>query len=149
MAVRRRGASAVAVHGGGGRVPKRARVTAEPSLLDVRAFPGQKEEGEEQPARGGGGGGKKSSSSSSTFRAQVRGFLARCAVAAPASEAGELSPGMSSWHVGFTTAGGEAVAVMEVVEEEVARARRVYCEHCTVAGELTQMLLSRGDLLCR
>ncbi|EAZ17917.1 hypothetical protein OsJ_33464 [Oryza sativa Japonica Group] len=98
MAVRRRGASAVAVHGGGGRVPKRARVTAEPSLLDVR------------------------------------GFLARCAVAVPASEAGELSPGMSSWHVGFTTAGGEAVAVMEVVEEEVARARRVYCEHCTVAG---------------
>jgi hypothetical protein len=145
MAVRRRGTSAVAVHGGGGRVPKRARVTAEPSLLDVRAFPGQ-EEGEKQPARGGG---KKSSSSSSTFRAQVRGFLARCAVAVPASEAGELSPGMSSWHVGFTTAGGEAVAVMEVVEEEVARARRVYCEHCTVAGELTQMLLSRGDLLCR
>uniref|UniRef100_A0A0E0ME41 PHD-type domain-containing protein n=1 Tax=Oryza punctata TaxID=4537 RepID=A0A0E0ME41_ORYPU len=118
MAVRRR-ASAVAVHGG--RVPKRARVTAEPSLLEMRAFPGRNKE--EEPARGGG---------QSSFRARVRGFLARCAVAAAPTEMDELSPGMSSWHVGFTTA--EAVAVMEVVEEEVARSRRVYCEHCTVAG---------------
>lgn len=51
MAVRRRGTSAVAVHGGGGRVPKRARVTAEPSLLDVRAF----RAGGGERARGGGG----------------------------------------------------------------------------------------------
>ncbi|KAL6868327.1 hypothetical protein ACP4OV_015172 [Aristida adscensionis] len=96
------------------RPPKRARVTAEPRALDLRAF----------PAAGGGGGGE------GAFRDRVRWFLARCAV-----------PARGAWRVAFRAGeeeggGGRAVLEMEVVEEDVARAAaaRVYCEHCTVAG---------------
>jgi len=92
------------------RPPKRARVTAGPRPLDMRAFP----EGLPPPPRG-------------AFRECVRAFLARCAV-----------PAGGAWRVGFRAGDGDGAALrMEVVEEDVARAgaARVYCEHCTVAGE--------------
>ncbi|CAN6380998.1 unnamed protein product [Urochloa humidicola] len=95
------------------RPPKRARVTAGPRPLDMRAFPA----GEGLPPPRG------------AFRECVRAFLARCAV-----------PADGAWRVGFRAGeeveGAEAVLGMEVVEEDVARAGagRVYCEHCTVAG---------------
>ncbi|TVU25939.1 hypothetical protein EJB05_28460, partial [Eragrostis curvula] len=99
-----------------GRPPKRARVTAEPRPLDMRAFPA----GGDGLAAGGGGG--------AAFRDRVRAFLARCAV-----------PADGAWRVGLRVGeegGKTATVAMEVVEEDVARAgaARVYCEHCTVAG---------------
>lgn len=108
----------MAVHG---RQPKRARrgrVTAEPCLLDMRDFPGAGE-----------------GALDGTFRDSVRGFLARCAVPAPAEQGGVLGAGRAAWQVGFRVGDEGEVAVMEVVEEDVPRARRVYCTHCTVAGE--------------
>jgi hypothetical protein len=102
------------------RPPKRARVTAGPRPLDLRAFPGRGGAGEEgpplPPPRG-------------AFRECVRAFLARCAV-----------PSDGAWRVAFRAGvedGDGALLEMEVVEEDVARAGagRVYCEHCTVAGE--------------
>lgn len=110
----------MAVHG---RPAKRARVTAEPCLLDVRAF-------KEERARAG------------AFRANVRGFLSRYAspAAAAAGEWGEegvMGAGAgAAWQVGFRVGedGEASVVVMDVVEEDVPGARRVYCDHCTVAG---------------
>ncbi|CAO2141315.1 unnamed protein product [Urochloa humidicola] len=96
------------------RPPKRARVTAGPRPLDMRAFPA----GEGLPPPRG------------AFRECVRAFLARSAV-----------PADGAWRVGFRAGeeeveGAAAVLGMQVVEEDVARAGagRVYCEHCTVAG---------------
>ncbi|KAG8090947.1 hypothetical protein GUJ93_ZPchr0011g26897 [Zizania palustris] len=105
-----------------GRGTKRARVTAEPCLLDMREFPAGAEV-EEESQRG------------QPFRARVRGFVARCAVPAAALQRVEGSPAYPSWLVGFRAGeDGDAVAVMEVVQEDVPRARRIHCEHCTVAG---------------
>ncbi|KAK3133512.1 hypothetical protein QOZ80_6AG0537470 [Eleusine coracana subsp. coracana] len=100
-----------------GRPPKRARVTAWPRPLDIRAFPC----GGEGLEAGGGG-------SAVAFRDRVRAFLARCAV-----------PSGGAWCVGLRVGeedGKAATVAMEIVEEDVARAgaARVYCEHCTVAG---------------
>lgn len=96
-----------------GRPPKRVRVTAGPRPLDLRAFPAA---GDGPPPRG-------------AFRDCVRAFLARSAV-----------PADGAWRVAFRVGEGEgdgAVVGLEVVEEDVARAGagRIYCEHCTVAGE--------------
>jgi len=98
------------------RPSKRARVTAGPRPLDMRAFPA-----------GGGGGGEGLPPPRGAFRECVRAFLARCAVRAG-----------GAWRVGFRAGDGDGASLrMEVVEEDVARAgaARVYCEHCTVAGE--------------
>ncbi|KAM0861455.1 hypothetical protein ACQ4PT_045883 [Festuca glaucescens] len=113
----------MAVHGRPTKLARRTRVTAEPYLLDMRAFPGPKE-------RAG----------AATFRANVRGFLALHASPAPAPAEWEqeavLGDAGAMWQVGFRVDGeGEAsVVVMDVVEEDVPRARRVHCDHCTVAG---------------
>jgi hypothetical protein len=98
-----------------GRPPKRVRVTAGPRALDLRPFPAAGEP-VPPPPRG-------------AFRDCVRAFLARSAV-----------PADGAWRVAFRVGegGGDgAVVGMEVVEEDVARAGagRIYCEHCTVAGE--------------
>nr|CAB3489592.1 unnamed protein product [Digitaria exilis] len=82
------------------RPPKRARVTAGPRPLDLRAFPAGGDGPPLPPPRG-------------AFRESVRGFLARCAV-----------PADGAWRVAFRAGDGDgAVALgMEVVEEDVARA---------------------------
>uniref|UniRef100_A0A453HGU4 Uncharacterized protein n=1 Tax=Aegilops tauschii subsp. strangulata TaxID=200361 RepID=A0A453HGU4_AEGTS len=110
-----------------GRPTKRARrgrVLAEPCLLDLRAFPGWKE-------RAG----------AASFRANVRGFLSRHASPAPPpaewEQGGVLGDAGAVWQVGFRVGeeGGASVVAMDVVEEDVPRARRVHCDHCTVAGK--------------
>jgi len=82
-----------------------------PHALDLQAFPAAGE-APAPPPRG-------------AFRDCVRAFLARSAV-----------PADGAWRVAFRVGDG-AVVAMEVVEEDVARAGawRIYCEHCTVAGE--------------
>uniref|UniRef100_A0A8I6WZ14 Zinc finger PHD-type domain-containing protein n=2 Tax=Hordeum vulgare subsp. vulgare TaxID=112509 RepID=A0A8I6WZ14_HORVV len=111
----------MAVHGRPTKRARRGRVLAEPGLLDLRAFPGRKERA--GPA---------------SFRAGVRGFLSRHAAPAAEWEQGAvLGDAGAVWQVGFRVGGeeGEAsVVVMDVVEEDVPRARRVHCDHCTVAG---------------
>jgi hypothetical protein len=102
----------------------RTRVTAEPRALDMRTFPAG---GAEGTACGGG-----------TFRDRVRAFLARFA-----------APSAGAWRVGLR-AGEEdwkaAAIVMGVLEEDVARTAtaRIYCDHCTVAGESLTALVRRG-----
>jgi hypothetical protein len=114
----------MAVHGRPTKRARRTRVTAEPCLLDMRAFPGAKER-----------------AAAATFRANVRGFLSRHASPAPATvEWGQeavLGDAGAVWQVGFRVGaeGEAAVVVMDVVEEDVPRARRVHCDHCTVAGK--------------
>ncbi|XP_037429476.1 PHD finger protein At1g33420-like [Triticum dicoccoides] len=109
-----------------GRPTKRARrgrVLAEPCLLDLRAFPGRKER-----------------AAAASFRANVRGFLSRHASPAPPpaewEQGGVLGDAGAVWQVGFRVGeeGEASVVVMDVVEEDVPRARRVHCDHCTVAG---------------
>lgn len=124
----------MAVHGRPTKRARRTRVTAEPCLLDMRAFPGAKE-------RAG----------AATFRANVRGFLARHASPAPPApvEWGQesvLGDAGATWQVGFRVGGEEgqaaSVVVMDVVEEDVPRARRVHCDHCTVASKLSVLSCS-------
>lgn len=88
---------------------KRVRVTAVPRPLELRSFPAA---AEGLPPRG-------------AFRDCVRSFLAGSAV-----------PADGAWQVAFEVGNG-AVVVMEVVEEDVAKTgiERIYCDHCTVAGE--------------
>jgi hypothetical protein len=91
-------------------------VTAEPRALDMRTFPF--------------GGAEGTACDGGAFRDRVRAFLARF-----------TAPSAGAWRVGLR-AGEEdgkaaAAVVMGVVEEDVARAgaARIYCDHCTVAGE--------------
>jgi hypothetical protein len=97
-------------------VTGRTRVTAEPRALDMRTFPF--------------GGAEGTACDGGAFRDRVRAFLARF-----------TAPSAGAWRVGLR-AGEEdgkaaAAVVMGVVEEDVARAgaARIYCDHCTVAGE--------------
>jgi hypothetical protein len=41
---------------------------------------------------------------------------------------------------------GSAVVSLDVVEEDVARSRTVYCDQCRVVGELTQLELLKNAL---
>ena len=75
------------------------------------------------------------------FRTNVRSFLTKHALHPPPSA---LFPHLLTWQilfrVGDLTDGPEsnpAVVCLDVVEEDVARSRSVYCDHCRVVGELT------------
>ena len=79
------------------------------------------------------------------FRANVRSFLAEHALLSPPSS---LFPHLLTWQISFRVGdllecgGGEAgpeVVSLDVVEEDVARSRSVYCDQCRVVGELTQL----------
>jgi hypothetical protein len=95
-----------------------------------------------------------SSSSSSSpppprgpFRSNIRSFLTEHALLPPPSS---LFPHLLTWQISFQVgdlvgcggaeAGGGVVS-LDVVEEDVARSRSVYCDQCRVVGELTQLEL--------
>lgn len=76
------------------------------------------------------------------FRSNVHSFLTKYALLPPPSA---LFPHLLTWQilfrVGEITEGGEsgpAVICLDVVEEDVARSRSVYCDQCRVFGELTR-----------
>ena len=75
------------------------------------------------------------------FRTNVRNFLTKHALLPPPSA---LFPHLLTWQIHFRvgdlTEGPEstpAVVCLDVVEEDVARSRSVYCDQCRVVGELT------------
>ncbi|KAG4911065.1 hypothetical protein JHK87_057181 [Glycine soja] len=79
------------------------------------------------------------------FRSNVRAFLTKHALLPPPSA---LFPHLLTWQivfrVGELTEGPDAPAVcLDVVEEDVARSRSVYCDQCRVFGELTRQYFSR------
>ncbi|GAB2287189.1 hypothetical protein Dimus_021573 [Dionaea muscipula] len=72
------------------------------------------------------------------FQSNVRAFLRRHALPLPPSS---LSPHLMTWQILFRagdfTEGPDAVPAvvgLDLVEEEVARSRSVYCDHCRVVG---------------
>ncbi|GAB2277246.1 hypothetical protein Dimus_011953 [Dionaea muscipula] len=96
------------------------RVTAE--LQDILTFPS----GDGLTVAGG------------PFRSNVRAFLRRHALPPPQSS---FSPNLIAWkilfRVGDHTEGPDTLPVvvgLEVVEEDVARSRSVYCDQCRVVG---------------
>lgn len=79
------------------------------------------------------------------FRSNVRAFLTKHALLPPPSA---LFPHLLTWQivfrVGELTEGPDApVVCLDVVEEDVARSRSVYCDQCRVFGELTRQYFSR------
>ncbi|KAL0448275.1 UNVERIFIED_CONTAM: PHD finger protein [Sesamum latifolium] len=71
------------------------------------------------------------------FRTTVRAFLTKHALLPPPSS---LFPHLLTWQVLFRVGdlagddGGPAVVCLDVVEEDVARSRSVYCDQCRVVG---------------
>ncbi|CAA0833976.1 PHD finger protein [Striga hermonthica] len=71
------------------------------------------------------------------FRTAVRDFLTNHALLPPPSS---LFPHLLTWQVLFRVGdvagddGGPAVVCLDVVEEDVARSRSVYCDQCRVVG---------------
>ncbi|EXC66839.1 hypothetical protein L484_000134 [Morus notabilis] len=107
----------------------KSRVTAD--LYDFLTFP--------SPADSAGG---------AAFRAKIRAFLSKHAMLPPPSS---LFPHLMTWQILFRVGGGDAmegaagddfllppaVVCLDVVEEDVARSRSIYCDQCRVVGELT------------
>ncbi|MCH85124.1 PHD finger protein [Trifolium medium] len=81
------------------------------------------------------------------FRTNVRSFLTKHALLPPPSA---LFPHLLTWQIMFRVGGGlnetedgsEPVVCLDVVEEDVARSRSVYCDQCRVVGELTRLLFA-------
>ncbi|KAL6956542.1 hypothetical protein U1Q18_041225 [Sarracenia purpurea var. burkii] len=104
-----------------GRPLKRMKRRVTADLSDFLAF----------PSAGDG------SSAGAPFRTSVRAFLSRHAILPPPSS---LFPHLLTWQilfrVGDLTAdgpnGSPAVVCLDVVEEDVARSRSVYCDQCRV-----------------
>uniref|UniRef100_A0A5B6YQJ3 Uncharacterized protein n=1 Tax=Davidia involucrata TaxID=16924 RepID=A0A5B6YQJ3_DAVIN len=74
-----------------------------------------------------------------SFRTSVRAFLSKHAILPPPSS---LFPHLLTWQilfrVGDLTDGPDSsssVVCLDVVEEDVARSRSVYCDQCRVVGE--------------
>ncbi|KAG8383336.1 hypothetical protein BUALT_Bualt04G0001900 [Buddleja alternifolia] len=71
------------------------------------------------------------------FRTSVKAFLSKHALLPPPSS---LFPHLLTWQVLFRVGdlagddGGPAVVCLDVVEEDVARSRSVYCDQCRVVG---------------
>ncbi|CAA0839284.1 PHD finger protein [Striga hermonthica] len=71
------------------------------------------------------------------FRTAVRAFLTKHALLPPPSS---LFPHLLTWQILFRVGdlaggdGGPAVVCLDVVEEDVARSRSVYCDQCRVVG---------------
>ncbi|KAE9444750.1 hypothetical protein RHGRI_022235 [Rhododendron griersonianum] len=81
------------------------------------------------------------------FRTSVRAFLSKHAALPPPSS---LFPHLLTWQilfrVGDLTAEGPdaspAVVCLDVVEEDVARSRSVYCDQCRVVGEFLHRVVT-------
>ncbi|WJX71677.1 hypothetical protein P8452_55648 [Trifolium repens] len=73
------------------------------------------------------------------FRTNVRSFLTKHALLPPPSA---LFPHLLTWQIMFRVGGGlnetedgsEPVVCLDVVEEDVAKSRSVYCDQCRVVG---------------
>lgn len=102
------------------RLVKR-RVTAD--LSDFLTFPSA--------------GDLESPAAAKPFRATVRAFLTKHALLPPPSS---LFPHLLTWQILFRVGdltgddGGPALVCLDVVEEDVARSRSVYCDQCRVVG---------------
>lgn len=79
------------------------------------------------------------------FRSNDKAFLVRHALSPPLSS---LLPHLVTWQVllrvgdsadSFVNSSSPVVCV-DVVEEEVAKCRSVYCDQCRVVGESTQLV---------
>lgn len=79
------------------------------------------------------------------FRTTVRSLLTKHAFLPPPST---LFPHLLAWQILFRVGdvavddGGPATVCLDVVEEDVARSRSVYCDQCRVVGEFS------ADVLC-
>lgn len=77
------------------------------------------------------------------FRASVRSFLSEYALLPPPSS---LFPHLMTWQILFRVGDlrdgpdsmAPATVCLDVVEEDVARSRSVYCDQCRVVGELAR-----------
>ncbi|XP_042025133.1 PHD finger protein At1g33420-like isoform X1 [Salvia splendens] len=102
------------------RLVKR-RVTAD--LSDFLTFPSA--------------GDLESPAAARPFRTTVRAFLTQHAILPPPSS---LFPHLLTWQILFRVGdlavddGGPAIVCLDVVEEDVARSRSVYCDQCRVVG---------------
>ena len=77
---------------------------------------------------------------SGPFRASVKEFLLRHALLPGPSG---VLPHLLTWQILFRVgdddvSGDVASVVLDVVEEDVARSKSVYCDQCRVVGELTR-----------
>ena len=105
-----------------GRPMKRMKMRVTADLYDFLAFPAAGDFAE------------------GPFRTTVKSFLTKHALLPPP---GSLLPHLLTWQIWFRVGeavvdGGEsspAVVCLDVVEEDVARSRSVYCDQCRVVGE--------------
>lgn len=84
------------------------------------------------------------------FRTNVRAFLSRHAIPPPPSS---LFPHLLTWQIVFrisdaAASDGDASPpppiYLDIVEEDVARSRSVYCDQCRVVGEFNRRVDSLG-----
>jgi hypothetical protein len=111
-----------------GRPQKRMKRRVTADLHDFLTFPSLSMDGDDRVSGG-------------PFRTRVKEFLTRNALLPPPSS---LFPHLLTWQmlfrVGDLTDGPDshpAVVCLDVVEEDVARSRSVYCDQCRVVGEST------------
>lgn len=116
-----------------GRPLKRMKRRVTADLHDFFTFPSA-----------GTGTGAGPSGATGPFRTNVRDFLSKHALLPPPSS---LFPHLLVWQVlfraGDLTNGPDSVVYLDIVEEDVARSRSVYCDQCRVVGELTRRDLFR------
>lgn len=81
---------------------------------------------------------------SGPFRTTVKAFLSKHALLPPPSS---LFPHLMTWQIRFRvgdlTDGDDSfpsVVCLDVIEEDVARSRSVYCDQCRVVGEFPRRL---------
>ncbi|XP_042373680.1 PHD finger protein At1g33420-like [Zingiber officinale] len=81
----------------------------------------------------GGSGGGEHASADGPFRLSVRSFIARHARVAPPL----VVPWIRTWRIPFQLVATDAsgtVVDLDVVEEDVSRSKRVYCDYCRIIG---------------
>lgn len=88
------------------------------------------------------------------FRTNIRGFLAKHAMMPPPSS---LFPHLMTWQIQFRVGDENAsespdsppptVVCLDIIEEDVARSRSIYCDQCRVVGEFINFLEALSCLL--
>ncbi|RWW07424.1 hypothetical protein GW17_00029196 [Ensete ventricosum] len=77
---------------------------------------------------------------SGPFRHCVRYFIARRARVAPPA-----LPRLRTWRMASRV--GDTAVDLDVVEEDVARSRRIYCDHCRIVGESSTSPILSGFVM--